>query len=71
MHIKLKGKEVQWLSGRVLDSRRRGCGFEPHRRCCFASLSICKTHLSLLILVQPRKTHPDITEKSVDWDVKN
>ena len=22
---------VQWLSGRVLDSRQRGCGFEPHR----------------------------------------
>ena len=24
-----------------------------------------------LVLVQPRKTHPDITEKIVDWDVKN
>ena len=22
----------QWLSGRVLDSRPRGCGFEPHWR---------------------------------------
>ena len=22
----------QWLSGRVLDSRTRGRGFEPHRR---------------------------------------
>ena len=22
---------VQWLSGRVLDSRPRGCGIEPHR----------------------------------------
>ena len=22
----------QWLSGRVLDSRPRGCGYEPHRR---------------------------------------
>ena len=24
-----------------------------------------------LLLVQPRKTRPDITEKNVDWDVKN
>ena len=22
---------AQWLSGKVLDSRPRGCGFEPHR----------------------------------------
>ena len=25
---------AQWLSGRVLDSRLRGRGFEPHRRHC-------------------------------------
>ena len=25
-------EEAQWLSGRVLDSRPRGRGFEPHRR---------------------------------------
>ena len=25
---------VQWLSGRVLDSRPRGGGFEPHQRHC-------------------------------------
>ena len=25
---------AQWLSGRVLDSRPRGHGFEPHRRHC-------------------------------------
>ena len=25
---------VQRLSGRVLDSRPRGCGFEPHQRHC-------------------------------------
>ena len=24
-----------------------------------------------LVLVQPRKTSPDITEKNVDWDIKN
>ena len=29
----------QWLSGRVLDSRPRGCGFKPHRRHCIESLS--------------------------------
>ena len=23
---------AQWLSGRVLDSRPKGCGFEPHQR---------------------------------------
>ena len=35
---------AQWLSGRVLDSRPRGHGFEPHRRHCVVVLS--KTHLS-------------------------
>ena len=33
---------AQWLSGRVLDSRPKGRGFEPHRRHCVVSLS--KTH---------------------------
>ena len=33
---------AQWLSGRVLDSRPRGRGFEPHQRHCIVSLS--KTH---------------------------
>ena len=33
---------AQWLSGRVLDSRLRGRGFEPHRHHCVVSLS--KTH---------------------------
>ena len=28
----------QWLSGRVLDSRPRGRGFEPHRRHCVVVL---------------------------------
>ena len=27
-----------WLSGRVLDSRPRGRGFEPHRRHCIVVL---------------------------------
>ena len=38
-------KGAQWLSGRVLDSRPRGRGFEPHWCHCVESLS--KTHLSL------------------------
>ena len=31
-------KGPQWLSGRVLDSRPRGCGFKPHRRHCVVVL---------------------------------
>ena len=30
---------VWWLSGRVPESRSRGCGFEAHRRHCILSLS--------------------------------
>ena len=52
---------VQWLSGRVLDSRRRGHGFEPHRRHCIVSLS--KNINPSIVLVQPRKTCPFITER--------
>ena len=33
-HAKPGHKGAQWLSGRVLDSRPRGRGFEPHRRHC-------------------------------------
>ena len=33
---------AQWLSGRVLDSRSRSCGFQPHQGHCVVSLS--KTH---------------------------
>ena len=51
----------QWLSGRVLDSRPKGRGFEPHRRHCVVSLS--KTINPSLVLVQPRKTRPYITER--------
>ena len=29
---------AQWLSARVLDSRPRGWGFEPHRRHCVVVL---------------------------------
>ena len=51
----------QWLSGRVLDSRPKGHGFEPHRRHCVVSLS--KNINPSLVLVQPRKTRPFITER--------
>ena len=29
---------AQWLSGRVLDSRPKGRGFEPHRHHCIVVL---------------------------------
>ena len=45
----------------VLDSRPKGHGFEPHRRHCVVSLS--KNINPILVLVQPRKTHPYITER--------
>ena len=52
---------AQWLSGRVLDSRPRGCGFEPHRRHC---LVVLEQHIyPSLVLVQPRKTRPCLTER--------
>ena len=45
----------------MLDSRPRGCGFEPHPRHCVVSLS--KNINPGLELVQPRKTVPLITER--------
>ena len=41
---------AQWLSGRVLDSRPKGHGFEPRLYPSF-------------VLVQPRKSRPYITER--------
>ena len=60
----LKQYEVmgaQWLSGRVLVSRPKGCGFEPYLRHGVVSLS--KNINPSLVLVQPRKTRPFITER--------
>ena len=38
-HTAMKQREgAQWLSGRVLDSRPKGSGFEPHRRHCVVVL---------------------------------
>ena len=36
--IGLPAKGAQWLSGRVLVSRPKGSGFEPHRRHCVVVL---------------------------------
>ena len=45
----------------MLDSRPRGPGFELHWRHCVVSLN--KNINPSLVLVQPRKTRPFITEK--------
>ena len=45
----------------VAQWRPRGRGFEPHRRRCVVSLS--KNINPSLVLVQPRKTRPFITER--------
>ena len=37
-HVILERQGAQWLSGRVLDSRPKGRGFEPHRRHCVVVL---------------------------------
>ena len=52
---------AKWLSGRVLDWRPRGRGFEPHRRHCLVSLS--KNINPSLVLVQPSNTRPFIIER--------
>ena len=58
-HVYL-GNTVAQFSGRVLDLRPRGRGFEPHRhqRCVVEQ----DTLILSLVLVQPRKTRPYITE---------
>ena len=57
---------IQWeareRSGSVLDLRPRGRGLEPHRRHCV--LCPWAKHIDpSLVLVQPRKTRPYITER--------
>ena len=58
---KKKKKKVPERSGRVLDSKPRGRKFEPHLRHCLVSLS--KNINPSLVLVQPRKTRPCLTER--------
>ena len=52
---------AQRLSSRVLDSRPKGRVIEPHRRHCVVSVG--KNINPSLVLVQPRKTCPFITER--------
>ena len=65
---KKKFPGAQWLSGRVLDLRLKGRGFEPHQRHCVVSLS--KKINPSLVLVQHRKTRPFIAERLL-MGVKN
>ena len=48
---------------RVLDSRPSGRGFEPHRRHCVVVLEQDTFILAYIVLVQPRKTRPCLTER--------
>ena len=50
--------EAQWLSGRLLHSRPRDRGFEPH---CVVFLE--QDIYPSLALVQPSKTRPCLTER--------
>ena len=47
----------------VLNSRSRGCGFELHSVTALNYVLEQDTVILALVLVQPRKTHPNITEK--------
>ena len=57
------------VSGRVLDSNSRGCGFEPHRRHCIVSFS--KAFYALLRIGSTEEDLSRNSRKIVDWDVKN
>ena len=50
---------VRERSGSVVECLTRDRGFEPHRRHCVVSLNINPS----VILVQPRKTRPFLTER--------
>ena len=67
--LRLAAEGAQWLSGRDLDSRPRGRGFEPHRRHCVVSLS--KPHLSLLSTGSTKEGPSRYNWKIADWDVRN
>ena len=66
---RFESRGAQWLSGRVLDSRPKGRGFEPHRRHCLVSLS--KTQLYLLSTGSTQEDPSRRNWKIVDWDIKN
>ena len=52
---------AQWLSGRVLDSRPRGRGLEPHRRHCVVAL---KQDTFILALVTPKFSGPTFFDEN-------
>ena len=58
-HFYISG--AQWLSGRVLDSRPKGRGFEPHRRLCIVCLS--KNINPSFAVVQHREARPYVTKR--------
>ena len=51
------------LSGRVLDSTLRGCGFDQASLATLHCVLGQDTLILAYILVQTRKSRPDITEK--------
>ena len=59
---------AQWLSGRALDSRLKGHGFESHRGHCVVSFS--KTHLSLLSTGSTPEDLSGHNWQIVDMDVR-
>ena len=61
IYIDIQLMRAKWLSGRVLDLRPSGRGFDAHLRHCVVSMS--KNINPSLVLVQPRKTRPFITER--------
>ena len=61
MEVQLRSMGAQWLSGRALDLRPRGRGFEPHR--CHFVVVLEQDIYPSLVLVQPWKTRPCLTER--------
>ena len=59
---------AQWLSGRALDLRPKGRGFEPHLCHCIVSLS--KTPLSSLSTGSTQEDPSRNNLINFDWDVK-
>ena len=61
--------EEQWLSGRMLDPRSRGCRFGPHQ-----STALCLLSKTFYIPLSTGSTQEEPfrhNQKIIDWDVKN
>ena len=67
MNKKLRGAPALWVSGRVVDSRWRGCTFELHQSNCIVSLS--KTLYPLLSTGITQEDQSWYDWKTVDWDI--